>query len=45
MGGEEVFNFYLDGNEPAYVDIPIWYTHNITNTGDENQEGILKDEC
>jgi len=36
VGAEEVFNFYLDGNEPAYVDIPIWYTHNITNRGDEN---------
>jgi UDP-2-acetamido-2,6-beta-L-arabino-hexul-4-ose reductase len=31
----EVLNFYLDGNEPAYVDIPIWYTHNIKNIGTE----------
>ena len=24
----------LDGEEPAYVDIPVWYTHNIINIGD-----------
>ena len=21
--------------EPAYVDMPVWYTHNISNIGDE----------
>ena len=31
----EVFDFYLDGSEPAYVDMPIWYTHNIKNIGNE----------
>ena len=28
-------DFYLDGNEPSYVDMPVWYTHNITNIGDD----------
>ncbi|AZA86697.1 SDR family oxidoreductase [Chryseobacterium shandongense] len=32
---DEVLDFYLDGTEPAYVDMPIWYTHNIKNIGEE----------
>ena len=35
IGTDHVINYDLDGKEPAYVDMPIWYTHNITNTGDE----------
>jgi UDP-2-acetamido-2,6-beta-L-arabino-hexul-4-ose reductase len=35
IGTNEVIDFYLDGSEPAYVDMPIWYTHNIKNIGDE----------
>ncbi len=35
IGTDEVLDFYLDGNEPAYVDMPVWYTHNITNIGEE----------
>ncbi len=35
IDSDEVLNFYLDGAEPAYVDMPIWYTHNITNIGEE----------
>lgn len=33
---DEVFSFDLDGEQPAYVDMPIWYTHNITNVGEED---------
>ena len=35
IGTDEVLDFYLDGDEPAYVDMPIWYTHNIKNVGEE----------
>lgn len=35
IGTDEVLNFDLNGTEPSYVDMPIWYTHNITNTGEE----------
>jgi len=36
IGTDNVLNFELDGNEPAYVDMPVWYTHNITNAGDDD---------
>jgi len=35
IGTNEIHDFCLDGNEPSYVDMPIWYTHNITNIGTE----------
>ncbi len=33
-GSDEVFEYIIDGENPGYVDMPIWYTHNITNIGD-----------
>jgi len=35
IGTDEVLSFDLDGVKPSFVDMPIWYTHNITNIGDE----------
>lgn len=36
VGTDKVICFDLDGSEPSYVDMPVWHTHNITNTGDED---------
>lgn len=30
----EVVEYELDGKMPSYVDMPIWYIHNIKNIGD-----------
>jgi UDP-2-acetamido-2,6-beta-L-arabino-hexul-4-ose reductase len=32
---DEILNFELEGNQPSFVDIPVWYTHNIKNIGQE----------
>ncbi len=44
IGTDEVINFHLDGANPSYVDMPIWYTHNITNVGDEELLYSLLDQ-
>lgn len=33
IGTDETISFSLSGANPGYVDMPVWYTHNITNTG------------
>lgn len=33
VNSDEIIEYILDGESPAYVDIPVWYTHNITNIG------------
>ncbi len=35
IGTSEILQFELTGEQPSFVDMPVWYTHNITNTGDE----------
>jgi UDP-2-acetamido-2,6-beta-L-arabino-hexul-4-ose reductase len=36
IGSAEVFDYYLSGDEPGFVDMPIWHTHNIKNIGEED---------
>jgi len=35
IGTDKKISFELDGQQPSFVDMPIWYTHNIKNIGDE----------
>lgn len=35
IGSDTVTDFYLEGDNPSYVDMPIWYTHNIKNIGND----------
>jgi len=35
IGTNKILNFHLDGAQPSFVDMPIWFSHNITNVGDE----------
>lgn len=36
IGTNDILSFELNGDQPSFVDMPIWYTHNITNCGDED---------
>lgn len=33
IGTTDKLTFELNGENPSFVDMPIWYTHNITNIG------------
>lgn len=42
IGTDEVLDFVIDAEEcPGFVDMPVWYTHNITNIGDEDAYTIF----
>ncbi len=36
IGTKEILKFELDAEQPSFVDMPVWFTHNITNTGKED---------
>ena len=33
-GKNQIIDFELNGDEPSFVDMPVWFTHNITNVGE-----------
>lgn len=35
IGSDEVMELNLSGDNPAYVDMPVWFTHHIENVGKE----------
>jgi UDP-2-acetamido-2,6-beta-L-arabino-hexul-4-ose reductase len=35
-GTDKIFSFDLDGDQPSFVDMPVWHTHNLTNVGTED---------
>ncbi|QOJ30205.1 MAG: SDR family oxidoreductase [Ignavibacteriales bacterium] len=35
IGSNDKIVYQLDGSDPSFVDMPVWHTHNITNTGNE----------
>ena len=37
----EIIDYIIDGSSPAYVDMPIWHTHNISNIGDEEMIALF----
>jgi UDP-2-acetamido-2,6-beta-L-arabino-hexul-4-ose reductase len=36
VGTTDTLRFNLDGEKPSFVDMPVWYIHNITNVGDQD---------
>jgi len=32
IGSDKIINYKVSGKSPSVIDIPIWHTHNITNT-------------
>ena len=34
INSKKKLSFNLDGSSPSFVDMPVWYTHNITNIGE-----------
>ena len=35
IGTDKILSFDLDGDNPSFVDMPVWFTHNITNIGND----------
>lgn len=36
IGTDTILSFFLEGDNPSFVDMPIWFAHNITNIGEDD---------
>lgn len=36
FGSNEIYEFKFSGDKPSFIDMPIWFTHNIKNIGKED---------
>lgn len=36
IDSSKTYSFIVNGNEPVYIDIPIWHTHSIENIGEND---------
>jgi UDP-2-acetamido-2,6-beta-L-arabino-hexul-4-ose reductase len=34
IGTDKILHFELNGDNPSFVDMPVWYSHNIKNVGE-----------
>jgi UDP-2-acetamido-2,6-beta-L-arabino-hexul-4-ose reductase len=41
IGTSEILRFELDGEQPSFVDMPVWYTHNIKNVGSDEMIALF----
>ncbi|MGC9471145.1 MAG: NAD-dependent epimerase/dehydratase family protein [Bacteroidales bacterium] len=35
IGTDRIIEYPVDGKKPSFIDIPVWHTHHITNTGND----------
>ena len=36
IGSKNISEYRVSGDNPVFIDMPIWYTHNITNIGNDD---------
>ncbi len=36
IGTDRVVSYLVDGDNPSFVDMPVWHAHNITNIGNDD---------
>ena len=36
VGSSDIQKYFLNGENPSFIDIPIWHIHNIVNTGNDD---------